>query len=39
MQVTKGMAERLPDFPIQEIQELKEQNQNTEKRTLTWLNL
>lgn len=40
MQVSKGMAERFPDFTIQEIQQLKEnsQNQNTKKSTLTWLN-
>ena len=32
------MAERFPDFEIQEIQELKEnlENQNAKKSTLTW---
>ena len=39
MQVKKGMVERFSDFTIQEIQQLNEQNQNTEKSTLTWLNL
>ena len=44
MQVTKGIAERFPDFTIQEIQEIQElkqnsQNQNTMKSTLTWLNV
>ena len=35
------MAERFPDFQVEEIQELKEnsENQNTKKRTLTWLNV
>ena len=32
------MAERFPDFGIQEIQELKNsENQNTKKTTSTWL--
>ena len=35
------MAERFPDFQVEEIQELKEnsENQNTKKRTFTWLNV
>ena len=35
------MAERFPDFEIQESQELKEnsENQNIKKRTWTWLNV
>ena len=39
--VTEKVAERFPDFDIQEIQELKEnsENQNNRKRTLTWLNV
>ena len=33
------MAERFPDFQVEEIQELKEnsENQNTKKSTSTWL--
>ena len=36
--VTKGMAERFPDFTIQEIQELKKklQNQDTTVRIVHW---
>ena len=35
------MAERFPDFQVEEIQELKEnsENQNTKKSTSTWLNV
>ena len=35
------MAERFPDFQVEEIQELKEnsENQKTKKSTLTWLNV
>ena len=35
------MVERLPDFEVQKIQELKEnsENQNTKKSTSTWLNV
>ena len=35
------MAERLPDFQVEEIQELKEnsENQNTKKSTSTWMNV
>ena len=35
------MAERFPDFEIQESQELKEnsEKQNTKKSTSTWLNV
>ena len=35
------MAERFPDFQVEEIQELKEnsENQNTKKNTSTWLNI
>ncbi|CAH3149708.1 unnamed protein product, partial [Porites lobata] len=35
------MAERFPDFRVEEIQELKEnsENQNTKKSTSTWLNV
>ena len=34
------MAERFPDFQVEEIQELKEnsEHQNTKKSTSTWLN-
>ena len=35
------MAERFPDFQVQEIQELRQnsENQNTKKSTTTWLNV
>ena len=35
------MAERFPDFQVEEIQELKEnsENQNTKKSISTWLNV
>jgi len=35
------MAERFPDFQVEEIQELKQnsENQNTKKSTTTWLNV
>ena len=35
------MAERFPDFEVEEIQELKEnsENQNMKKSTSTWLNV
>ena len=35
------MAERFPDFQVEEIQELKEnsENQNTKISTSTWLNV
>ena len=35
------MAERFPDFKVEEIQELKEnsENPNTKKSTSTWLNV
>ena len=35
------MAQRFPDFQVQEIQELKEnsENQNKKKSTSTWLNV
>ena len=35
------MAERFPDFQVEEIQELKEnsENQNTKKSTSTWLHV
>ena len=38
---SKTMAERFPDFQVEEIQELKEnsKNQNTKKSTSTWPNV
>ena len=40
-QIKKTMAERFPDFQLEEIQELTEnsEKQNTKKSTSTWLNV